>query len=116
MVLAGVSGSEWGEHVTRRAAFLAEDDDADLLVVHVEITDGLGRRPTAALERYQDMTVEAAGRYAELDGTSVVDGLAAGAHDRRASRVVVARHRSRFGELLRGSVASRLRRRRATTS
>ena len=100
VVLAGVSGSEWGEHVISRAALLAADDDADLLVVHVNVTEGLGRRPAAALERYQDMTVEAGGRYAELDGTSVVDSLAAAARARHASHVVVARHRSRFGELL----------------
>ncbi len=110
-VLAGVSGSDWGEHVIRRAALLAAEDDADLLVVHVNVTDGLGRRRADTLERYRDMTVAAGGRYAEMDGTSAVDTLAEAARDRHASRVVVARHRSRLGELVRGSVASRLRRR-----
>jgi two-component system sensor histidine kinase KdpD len=108
-VLAGVSDSEWGEHVIRRAIVLAEQDDADLLVVHVNAADGLGRRASDALEQYRDMTIDAGGRYAELDGTSAADTLAALARDQHATHIVVARHRSRLNELVRGSVASRLR-------
>ena len=111
IVLAGVSGSDWGEHVIRRAARRAAEDDADLLVVHVNVDDGIGRRRADALRRYRDRTVEAGGRYEELDGTNVADTLADAARDQHARRVVVARHRSRLGELARGSVASRIRRR-----
>src|SRR6516165_11563080 len=39
--LAGDSGSSWGEVVIRRAAQLARTEDAHLLVVHVQISDGL---------------------------------------------------------------------------
>jgi K+-sensing histidine kinase KdpD len=72
-VLAGVSGSEWGEHVIHRAIVRAQEDDADLLVVHVNVADGLGRRVADALDRYRDMTIDAGGDYAEVDGTSVAD-------------------------------------------
>jgi two-component system, OmpR family, sensor histidine kinase KdpD len=109
-VLAGVSGSSWGEKVIRRAIRLAEQDDADLLVVHVDAADGLGRPRADVLARYRAMTIDAGGRYAELEGTSAADTLAAVARDRHATRVVVARHRSKLGELVRGSVASRVRR------
>ena len=109
-VLAGVSGSEWGETVIARAVVLAAEDDADLLVIHVNLGDRLSRRQAEALERYRVMTLGADGRYAEVDGTNAADALAETARDRRATRVVVARHRARLGELVRGSVASRVRR------
>jgi K+-sensing histidine kinase KdpD len=62
-VVAGVSGSAWGENVIRRAALLAAEDDAELLVVHVNVADGLSRRRADTLGRYRDMTLEAGGRY-----------------------------------------------------
>lgn len=37
VVIAGVSDSEWGESVIRRATELACDEDADLLVVHARV-------------------------------------------------------------------------------
>jgi K+-sensing histidine kinase KdpD len=109
-VLAGVSGSEWGAHVIHSAIVRAQQDDADLLVVHVNVADGLGRRGANALDRYRDLTIDAGGHYVEVDGTSVADSVAAVARQRHATRIVVARHRSRLGELVRGSVASRIRR------
>ena len=110
LVLAGVSGSPWGASVIQQAALLAAEDDADLLVVHVNLTDGLVRRRADALVRYRNLTSEAGGRYTELDGADAADTLAETARRERATRVVVARHRSRLGELVRGSVASRIRR------
>ena len=111
-VLAGVSGSPWGEHIIRKAARLAAEDEADLLVVHVNVVDGLGGRGrrTDMLDRLRDLTIEAGGSYAELDGASVAEVLAGAARDQQATRVVVARHRSRLAEILRGSVAHRIRR------
>jgi two-component system sensor histidine kinase KdpD len=109
-VLAGVSGSVWGDNVIRRAIRLAAQDDADLLVVHVNVADGLAHRRADTLERFRQMTVDAGGRYTELDGASAADTLAEAASEQQATRVVVARHRSRLGELVRGSVASRIRR------
>jgi two-component system, OmpR family, sensor histidine kinase KdpD len=110
LVLAGVSESVWGERVIRRARKVALADDADLLAVHVNVADGFVHRGRDALEHYRDLTVELGGSYTEVQGTAPADGLAEVARARGASRVVVARHRSRLGELTRGSVASRLRR------
>jgi K+-sensing histidine kinase KdpD len=78
--------------------------------VHVNVSDGLVRRPAEALGRYRTMASEVGGRYAELDGANVADSLAEAARGEHAARVVVARHRSGLGELVRGSVASRIRR------
>jgi nucleotide-binding universal stress UspA family protein len=83
---------------------------ADLLVVHMNVADGLSRRRAETLGRYRDMTLEAGGRYTEVNGASPADALAEAARDLYAARIVVARHRSRLGELVRGSVASQIRR------
>jgi two-component system sensor histidine kinase KdpD len=109
LVVAGVSESQWGDRVIRTAAELAMDDDADLLVVHVNVADGLARRG-AHPDRYRDQAAELGGMYTEIDATAPADALAEIARARGAHRVVVARHRTRLGELVRGSVASRLQR------
>jgi len=110
LVVAGVSESEWGEPVIRRATRIAEGCDWDLLVVHVNVADGFAHRDRAALERYRDMAAAVGGSYVEVEGAAPADGLAEVARARSAERVVVARHRGRLGELARGSVAGRLRR------
>jgi len=110
LVLAGVSGSDWGEVVLRRAANVAAEQDADLLVAHVNVADGVANRLGPMLDRYRRETAELGGTYIEVDGRGPAEGLAATAEARGASWVVVARHRSRLGELARGSVAARLHR------
>jgi two-component system sensor histidine kinase KdpD len=110
LIIAGVSESDWGEPVIRRATRIAEGCDGDLLVVHVNVADGSAHHDRGTLERYRDMAAEVGGSYLVVEGTAPADGLADVARARGAERVVVARHRSRLGELARGSVASRLRR------
>ena len=110
VVMAGVSGSGWGEAVIRRATELACDADADLLVVHARIADGAAESHRDSLDRFRDLTVQLGGSYTEVDGDSPSRALAELVRARGVSKVVVARHRSRLGELLRASVASQLRR------
>ena len=109
VVVAGDSGSRWGEAVIRRAAQLARTDDADLLVVHVQTGDGLARRGLD-LAGHRDLTGELGGTYASVDGHGVAQALADTAKAQGAATVVVGRHRSRLTELAHGSVSSRLRR------
>jgi len=110
LIVAGVSESEWGERVIRRGTRLAIGEDADLLAVHVRVSDGFAHRGSDALDRWRELTASLGGTYLEVDAASPADGLAEVARARSAERVVVARHRSRLGELARGSVAARLRR------
>jgi two-component system sensor histidine kinase KdpD len=110
VVIAGVSDSEWGEAVIRRATALACDDDAELLVVHVRLTDARPRAHNGVLDSHRNLTEQMGGNYIEVEGESAAPMLAAQANDRVVSRFVVARHRSRLGELGRGSVAGQLRR------
>jgi two-component system, OmpR family, sensor histidine kinase KdpD len=110
VVIAGVSDSAWGEAVIKRAMELACDDDADLLVVHARVADDGGATRDEVLDRYRDMSEELGGSYSEVGGESPAQALAEVARARGATKVVVARHRSRLSELARGSVASQLRR------
>ncbi len=110
VVVAGVSGSPWSEAVIRRAVELASEEDADLLVVHARTADGVTRPGRDALDHYRDMTEQMGGSYTEVAGEPPAQAIADLARDRGASSVVVARHRSRLGELARGSVARQLQR------
>jgi K+-sensing histidine kinase KdpD len=109
VILAGDSGSRWGEAVIHRAAELARADDAQLLVVHVQIDDGLARA-AQDLPRHRELTAELGGTYAKIQGHAVAQGLADAARTQGAATVVVGRHRSRLTEFAHGSVSSRLRR------
>jgi len=109
-VIAGVSSSSRGAAVIQHAAVLAGDDNADLLVVHVALDDGLGRHE-GRLDHYRQMADDVGARYREIRGSNAADSLAAVAISERAKRVVIAAHGSRFIKLLRGSIASRIRRR-----
>jgi two-component system, OmpR family, sensor histidine kinase KdpD len=109
-VVAGDSGSRWGERVIRRATELARADDGQLLVVHVQIADGLTHPASQDLDRHRELTAELGGTYTEVTGPAPAEALAAAAQAASAATIVVGRHRSRLGELAHGSVSSRLRR------
>jgi K+-sensing histidine kinase KdpD len=108
VVVAGDSGSSWGEAVIRHAAQLARAEDAQLLVVHVQISDGLAHPPAGDLDRHRDLTAELGGTYAQVQGHGPAEALAEAARAQGAAIIVVGRHRSRLAELAHGSVSSRL--------
>jgi two-component system, OmpR family, sensor histidine kinase KdpD len=108
-VVAGVSSSPRGAAVIQRAAVFAGDDNAELLVVHVGLADGLRRQDR--LDRYPQMAEDVGARFREVQGSDAADALADVAIREGAGRVVVAARRSRLTSLLRRSVASRIRRR-----
>ena len=59
VVVAGVSGTGEDERVIRDACLLARQDDADLLVVHVNVLDGSStRRQRQALDRNRELASE----------------------------------------------------------
>ena len=110
VVIAGDSGSARGEAVIHRAAELARAEDAELIVVHVQVADGVARRPARDLDRHRQLTAELGGSYKTIQGHAVVQGLADAARAQGATTVVVGHHRSRLAELVHGSISSRLRR------
>jgi len=112
-VIAGVSSSPRGAAVIQRAAVLAGDEDADLLVVHVDLADGLERQQDR-VEQYRHMADDVGARYREVQGTDAAASLTNVAIDEHAKRLVVGSYGSRLMRLVRGSVASRIRRRAPT--
>ena len=94
----------------RRAAELARADDAQLVVVHVQVTDGLARPPAGDLDRHRELTVELGGTYTQIQGPTPAQALAAAVRAQGAATVVVGRHRSRLAEFTHGSVSARLHR------
>ena len=97
LVVAGDSGSAWGERVIRRAAQLARAGDAQLLVVHVQIANGLTHPEGQSLDRHRQLTAELGGTYTEITGSAPALVLADTARARGAATVVVGHHRSRLG-------------------
>jgi K+-sensing histidine kinase KdpD len=110
VVVAGDSGSSWGEVVIRRAAQLARAEDAQLLVVHVQISDGLAYPPAGDLDRHRELTADLGGTYTQIQGHAPAEALAEAARAQGAATVVVGRRHTRLAGLAHGSVASRLRR------
>ena len=110
VVIAGDSGSRRGEDVIRRAAALARAQDAQLLVVHVQVSDGLAYRPGPELDRHRKLAAEFGGTYTQIPGPTPAQALADTARTQAATTVVVGRHRSRLADLTHGSVSTRLRR------
>jgi two-component system sensor histidine kinase KdpD len=109
VVVAGVSGSQRGEVVIKTAAQFARDDDADLLVVHVDV-DNSSKSRRRELERNRALAAELKGHFSEVEGMAPARVLADFARNRGASTVVVARGRTGLRKPARLAMASRLRR------
>jgi len=111
VVLAADSGSASGAMVIQRAAGIAREEDAQLVVAHVRVTDGLTRgRPADEVNRHRKLTAELGGTYIQAQGSSLEEALANTARAQGAAVIVVGRHQSRLAELFLGSVSARVRR------
>ncbi len=111
VVLAADSGSAAGEALIYRAAEIAREEDAQLVVAHVRITDGLNPgRSADDLNRHRKMTAELGGTYIQTEGQTLEEALAKTAKAQDAAIVVVGRHRSALAGFFFGSVSARLRR------
>ena len=111
VVLAADSGSASGEAVIQRAAEIARGEDAQLVVVHVQITDGLARRRSAdEVNTHRKLTAELGGTYIQTQGPTLEEALAKTARAQDVALIVVGRHRSRLAGFFLGSVSARLRR------
>jgi two-component system, OmpR family, sensor histidine kinase KdpD len=111
VVLAADSGSASGEAVISHAAEIAREEDAQLVVAHIRIADGLTpRRSADDLNRHRKMTAELGGTYIQTEGQTLERALAKTAQAQDAAIIVVGRHRSALAELFFGSVSARLRR------
>jgi two-component system sensor histidine kinase KdpD len=81
----------------------------DLLGVHVRAGEGLAGPPTGALEKNRALLESLGGSYHEIVGTDAADALVTFARSEHATQLVLgSSRRSRWAEVMRGSVINRV--------
>ena len=106
-ILVAITGSEDGDRLIRRAARMAARVHGDLIAVHVASLTGEPQGST--LERQKLLVEELGGTVKEVAGDDVGETLVAVATLSNATQIVLgATRRSRYAELMRGSVINRV--------
>lgn len=104
-VLVAVTGAPAADRVIRRAARIASRVKGELLGVHVHTQDGLHRPVPTFLDDDRQLLEELGGRCLEVAGDDIPDALLGVARTHQVTQVVLgASRRSRWDELVRGSV------------
>jgi two-component system, OmpR family, sensor histidine kinase KdpD len=104
-VLVALTGAPDAEHLIRRAARLASHAHGELVGVHVRAADGLTGPDSSALAEHRRLLTALGGRFVEVFGDDVARTLLTIARDERVTQIVLgASRRSRWSELVRGSV------------
>ncbi len=108
-VVVALTGSPQGARLIRRAARMAARSRAELVGVHIRSADGLARPAGEAIEQHRALLIELGGRYEEMSGGDVAQTLVAFARSQNATQLVMgATRRSRWAELLHGSVINQV--------
>jgi two-component system sensor histidine kinase KdpD len=104
-VVVAITGAPSGEHLIRRAARMAMRSRGDLIGVHIVAGDGLVTASGELLERHRALLEDLGGTYREIVGSDVAPALTGFARSEQATQLVLgASGRSRWAELVRGSV------------
>jgi two-component system sensor histidine kinase KdpD len=107
-IVVALTGAPGGDNLLRRASRMAARVNGELIAVHVRSADGYTHDPAEGLEAQRRLLGELGGRYAEVTGADVGRALANFARAENATRLVLgATQRSRWGELIHGSVINR---------
>jgi len=108
-VVVAFSGAPQAARLIRRAARMAARTRAELVGVHVRTTDGLAEPPTERLDEHRALLGELGGRYEEITGSEIATALAEFAQGENATQLVLgASQKSRWSEMLHGSVINRV--------
>lgn len=108
-VVVGITGTAEGEDTIRRAARMAMRSKGELVGVHVRSTEGLAGAPTPLLAEHRALLERLGGEYHEVAHADVGDSLVEFARAHNATQLVVgASRRSRWQELVTGSVIQRV--------
>jgi len=107
-VVVAITGSPETARLIRRAARMARRAKAELVGVNVRRDDGLRARGDTAVDRNVALLSELGGRFVEVVSNDVAVALVAMARAENATQLVIgARRRSRFSELVHGSIVTR---------
>lgn len=108
-VVVAVTGAPSGDHLIRRAARMARRSQGELIGVHLHGTSGLNEGPNELLVRHRSLLADLGGTFHESTSEDVAQGLVDFARSVRATQLVLgATRRSRWSELVRGSVINRV--------
>jgi two-component system sensor histidine kinase KdpD len=108
-VVVGITGTGGGEDTIRRAARMAMRSKGKLLGVHVRSTERVSNRATPLLGDQRDLLERLGGEYHEVAHADIGESLVAFARAHNATQLVVgATRRSRWQELIAGSVIQRV--------
>ncbi|MGD9701352.1 MAG: ATP-binding protein [Acidimicrobiia bacterium] len=111
-VVVAITGAAGGEHLIRRAARLAQRARGELTGVHVQRDDGLSGPSEARLGDHRKLLGELGGDYQAITGADVAAALTDFARAANATQIVLgASHRSRWHEIVQGSIINRVVRR-----
>jgi two-component system sensor histidine kinase KdpD len=108
-VVVALTGAPGGEHLLRRAARMAARVNAEVIGVHVRPLDPFTHAPASGLSDQRRLLAELGGRYAEVTGADVSTALVNFARAENATQLLLgATARSRWAELVHGSVINRV--------
>ncbi|MET1001986.1 MAG: DUF4118 domain-containing protein [Acidimicrobiia bacterium] len=107
-VLVAITGAPGTEALIRRAARMAQRAHGELLGLHVSTADGLAGPRSENLARHRQLVADLGGEYHEAVAADVAAALAEFARAENCTQLVLgASRRSRWNELVRGSVINR---------
>ncbi len=108
-VVVAVTGAPGTEALIRRASRIAQRAHGELLGVHVTSDEGLAGPSAELLDQHRKLLEDVGGEFHEVAGADVAAALVEFATAENATQLVLgASHRSRWEELLRGSVINRV--------
>lgn len=110
-VVVAITGAPGSEVLIRRAARIAERSRGELLGVHVQTETGLTDGPSAAdhVAEHRQLLEQVGGAFREVTGNDVAAALIDFARAENATQLVLgASRRSRWQELVQGSVINRV--------
>ena len=111
-VVVAITGAPGTESLIRRGARMAQRAHGDLLGVHVSSDEGLAITPSGLLESHKALLAELGGEYHEVVAADVAIALVDFAAGENATQLILGSSmRSRWAELLRGSVINKVVRR-----
>src|SRR5262245_19864324 len=108
-VLVALTGAPGGDDLIRRAARMARRTRGELVGVHVITGDGLAGPSSFRLPEHRELLEEVGGKYVEATGADVAKTLVQAARVENATQIVLgASRRSRWSELVHGSIINRV--------
>ena len=106
-VAVAVTGAPGADDLIRRASRIANRTKAELIGIHVESPDGLTGRDRGDLDEHRRLLSDLGGSYREVVDTNIGQALVKTAVAENATQLVIgASRRSRWTEIVQGSVVN----------